>query len=53
MIQAKARELGLDLKDVRVVDPSQSPLRKDYIQELFRLRQRRGVTPTEAAYTDK
>ncbi len=47
-IESKSCELGLDLKDVRVVDPSQSPLRKDYIQELLRLRQRRGVTPSEA-----
>jgi len=47
-IEAKSCELGLDLKDVRIIDPPQSPLRKDYIQELLRLRQRRGVTPSEA-----
>ena len=47
-IQAKSLDLGLDLKGVRVVDPSESPLRESYIQELCRLRQRRGVTPSEA-----
>jgi malate dehydrogenase (oxaloacetate-decarboxylating)(NADP+) len=48
IIQAKAAELGLDLKDAEIVDPATSPLRERYIQELFRLRQRRGVTLTEA-----
>jgi malate dehydrogenase (oxaloacetate-decarboxylating)(NADP+) len=47
-IHAKTAELGLDLQDVRIVDPATSPLREAYIQELFRLRQRRGVTLTEA-----
>jgi len=47
-IHAKAAELGLNLKDVQIVDPAASPLREAYIQELFRLRQRRGVTLTEA-----
>jgi len=41
-------ELGLDLKQARIVDPKDSPLRESYIQELFRLRQRRGVTLVEA-----
>jgi malate dehydrogenase (oxaloacetate-decarboxylating)(NADP+) len=48
VIQAKTSELGLDLTGVRIVDPTQSPLREGYIQELFALRQRRGVTLTEA-----
>ncbi len=48
VIRAKSLELGLDLKDVRIVDPAQSPLREGYIQELCRLRQRRGVTLSEA-----
>jgi malate dehydrogenase (oxaloacetate-decarboxylating)(NADP+) len=47
-IQTKAAELGLDLKGAQIVDPADSPLRDHYIQELFRLRQRRGVTLTEA-----
>jgi malate dehydrogenase (oxaloacetate-decarboxylating)(NADP+) len=48
VIRAKSTDLGLDMKDVRVVDPADSPLREGYIQELCRLRQRRGVTASEA-----
>ncbi len=47
-IEAKALDLGLDLKGVRFVDPFESPLRESYIDELCRLRQRRGVTLSEA-----
>ena len=47
-ILAKAVELGLDLQQAQIVDPATSPLRESYVQELFRLRQRRGVTLTEA-----
>jgi malate dehydrogenase (oxaloacetate-decarboxylating)(NADP+) len=48
IIQAKIADLGLDLKQAQIVDPKQSPLRERYIQEFFRLRQRRGVTLVEA-----
>jgi len=48
-IRSEAIELGLELKDVKIVDPAESPLRERYVQELFRLRQRRGVTLTEAS----
>jgi malate dehydrogenase (oxaloacetate-decarboxylating)(NADP+) len=48
VIQAKTSALGLDLEGVRIVDPAQSQLRESYIQELFALRQRRGVTLAEA-----
>jgi malate dehydrogenase (oxaloacetate-decarboxylating)(NADP+) len=47
-IQSKTAELGLDLQGAQIVDPAASPLRDRYIQELFRLRQRRGVTLSEA-----
>jgi malate dehydrogenase (oxaloacetate-decarboxylating)(NADP+) len=47
-IHAKTAELGLDLQQARIVDPASSPLREAYIQELWRLRQRRGVTLSEA-----
>ncbi len=47
-VQAKTAELGLDLKNAQIVDPATSPLREVYIQELFRLRQRHGVTLTES-----
>jgi malate dehydrogenase (oxaloacetate-decarboxylating)(NADP+) len=48
IIHAKTAELGLNLTEAEIVDPETSPLRERYIQELFRLRQRRGVTLTEA-----
>src|SRR4029077_17527810 len=48
LIERKINELGVDLKGARIVDPADSPRRETYIQELFRLRQRRGVTLTEA-----
>jgi malate dehydrogenase (oxaloacetate-decarboxylating)(NADP+) len=47
-IRSKAAELGVDLSGMALADPDGSPLREAYIQELFRLRQRRGVTLTEA-----
>jgi len=47
-IHPKAAQLGLNLKEAQIVDPAASPLREGYIQELFRLRQRRGITLTEA-----
>jgi malate dehydrogenase (oxaloacetate-decarboxylating)(NADP+) len=47
-IRAKATELGVDLSSMTLADPEDSPLCEAYIQELFRLRQRRGVTLTEA-----
>jgi malate dehydrogenase (oxaloacetate-decarboxylating)(NADP+) len=47
-IHSKTVELGVDLKGAEIVDPTTSSLREPYIQELFRLRQRRGVTLDEA-----
>jgi len=47
-IYNKIDELGLDLRDVQVIDPMESDKRGDYIDELFRLRQRKGVTRAEA-----
>jgi len=47
-VQSRAQELGVDLDGIKVVDPAVSELREFYIQELFRLRQRRGVTLSEA-----
>jgi malate dehydrogenase (oxaloacetate-decarboxylating)(NADP+) len=47
-VQARAKELDLNLEGIKIVDPAASELRECYIQELFRLRQRRGVTLSEA-----
>jgi malate dehydrogenase (oxaloacetate-decarboxylating)(NADP+) len=47
-IRRNIAELGLNLNGVRIADPSSSLLRETYIQELFRVRQRRGMTLSEA-----
>jgi len=47
-IQAKARELAVNLEGMQIVDPMNSNHHEAYVQELFRLRQRRGVTLQEA-----
>jgi len=47
-IRRNVAELGLNLDGVRIADPSSSPLRERYIQELFQVRQRRGMTLSEA-----
>ena len=48
VIQDAARELGLDITGVKIVDPATSRMREVFIKELYRLRQRRGVTLVEA-----
>ena len=48
VIDANAKNLGLNLEGARIVDPKASPLYEPFIEELFRFRQRRGVTLTEA-----
>ena len=47
-IQARARELGVNLEGMQIVDPLTSRHREPYLLELFRLRQRKGVTLQEA-----
>src|SRR3954469_15610292 len=47
-IQVKARDLGVNLEGMQIVDPASAEHRELYIHELFRLRQRRGVTLQEA-----
>ncbi|HJV66829.1 MAG TPA: NADP-dependent malic enzyme [Geomonas sp.] len=43
----KIAELGLDL-NATIIDPEDSELTEGYAQELYRMRQRRGVTLSEA-----
>jgi len=43
-IQRTAAELGVPLADVTIIEPETAPRRQDYVNELYRLRQRRGVT---------
>jgi malate dehydrogenase (oxaloacetate-decarboxylating)(NADP+) len=47
-IRSRARELGVNLAAMKIVDPATSEHHEAYVQELFRLRQRRGVTLVEA-----
>jgi malate dehydrogenase (oxaloacetate-decarboxylating)(NADP+) len=47
-VRAKAAELSISLEGMEIVDVAKSDLREPYIQELYRVRQRRGVTLSEA-----
>jgi len=47
-IRSRARDLGVDLEGMQIIDPHQSSHREAYALELFRLRQRKGVTLREA-----
>ena len=48
VIRSKAKELGLELDGVTVVNPLTSPLRERYGQEFYQMRQRQGLTLPEA-----
>ncbi len=48
VIQGRAHELGVNIEGFQIVDPATSDHREAYAQELFNLRQRRGVTLSEA-----
>ena len=48
VIRDKARDLGVALDKIAVVNPQVWPKRESYIQSLYELRQRRGVTLSEA-----
>ncbi len=47
-IHSRAQELGVSLASMKIVDPATSDRREIYVLELFRLRQRHGVTLHEA-----
>jgi malate dehydrogenase (oxaloacetate-decarboxylating)(NADP+) len=48
VIREKAEDLGVNLEHIHVVDPNMWSKRDEYIQALYKLRQRRGVTLSEA-----
>ena len=48
VIREKAEDLGVNLEHIQVVDPNMWSKRDEYIQALYELRQRRGVTLSEA-----
>ena len=47
-IKEKAKLLHLHLDAVQVLDPDTFPRRHEYIEELFKRRHRKGITPKEA-----
>jgi malate dehydrogenase (oxaloacetate-decarboxylating)(NADP+) len=47
-IEERIKALNLDLDQAEIIDPDNSPLLEDYINEFFELRQRKGVTLAEA-----
>ncbi|MGB4599866.1 MAG: NADP-dependent malic enzyme [Trichlorobacter sp.] len=47
-IRNKIDELGLSLDEVQIVDTENSKYTEPYSQELYRLRQRKGITESEA-----
>src|SRR6185369_14049235 len=47
-IRAAMTDLGLDLNGVSIIDPAAYERSEEYAQELFRLRQRKGLTLSEA-----
>jgi malate dehydrogenase (oxaloacetate-decarboxylating)(NADP+) len=48
IIRSKAEKLGISLKNMSLVDPEKSSRREVYIREYYQIRQRRGVTLSEA-----
>ena len=50
-IKNMIKELGLDLTGVQIIETKGSPKHHEYAAELFRLRQRKGVTLAEASRT--
>jgi malate dehydrogenase (oxaloacetate-decarboxylating)(NADP+) len=50
VIRARMEEHGLELDGVEIVDPAQSPRLEVYAEELYGLRNRRGVTRSEAEH---
>jgi malate dehydrogenase (oxaloacetate-decarboxylating)(NADP+) len=47
-IRQRAKELGASLHGTEIINPADSALRPRYVEELYQLRQRRGVALAEA-----
>jgi malate dehydrogenase (oxaloacetate-decarboxylating)(NADP+) len=50
-VAALAAELRLSLTGAQVVEPAAFPRLEEYLEEFYQLRQRKGITRTEAAQT--
>jgi malate dehydrogenase (oxaloacetate-decarboxylating)(NADP+) len=49
LIEARIAELRLHLNGIQIVEPAHFPRLDEYVEEFFSLRQRKGVTRTEAS----
>lgn len=47
-IEARVKEIGADISGAEIIDPEDHPKRREYIDALFAMRQRKGVTLAEA-----
>ncbi len=47
-VKANAKELGVDLTGIKIVDPLASDKRAEYANEYYELRKAKGMTPEEA-----
>ena len=47
-VKANAKELGVDLAGINIVDPLSSDKRAEYANEYYELRKSKGMTPEEA-----
>jgi malate dehydrogenase (oxaloacetate-decarboxylating)(NADP+) len=50
VIGGRARTIGLNLKDLSVIDPTRSPYLDQFAKELYTLRARKGYTPQKVEY---
>ncbi len=48
VIKTRIEDLGYDLKKFVIIDPETSKNSSHYAEEFYKLRQRKGITPTEA-----
>lgn len=48
-IAQKAAEMKIDLNEIEIIDPAQFDKQEKYVEEFFKLRQRKGMTRFEAA----
>ena len=48
VIQAKLQDLGFAKLEAEIIEPAASPHLDAYVEKLYRLRQRRGITESEA-----
>ncbi|MBW2473148.1 MAG: phosphate acetyltransferase [Deltaproteobacteria bacterium] len=50
-LEAKASELGVSLAGVEIVDPKNAACLEDYVAEMVKLREKKGMTPDQARET--